>query len=504
MENINSQSWIELNAKLTSKKVKLRSVIFNNLIYIVGGEGGRNEVDVINTTTNSITLDSNLITSVDDTSLIVVANTIYAFGGETGSTNTDLNIWQHSYFLTTSPTTNAPTAITITATVTPTSNPTETTNVTTIYAISITMIFQYVVDENDKEQILEIFSYFINNTYTENNANHDCIGDDETFDIEIFSNIENTIVNMTILTCDTVSRNHILKAFANETLQKTLITKADEKGIFIDIEQIEVLIVGDIIFERDAQVLMETSSAPIVHRNTISDKSKHNTTIALIVIAIVIFVCVLIVCAFYVVKMKKEMELKGTTSNMRALQSVSSIENGVALQITNVQTTNGSVTTDGLEKLTNKSTNEIETCYTNATNDFDGTSEDITPGNLNVSSTPKDDVNFEQMELKLWLKHVKVDFEMYYDVFVTNGYESIKFIKELSDVSELKDIGIEVKEHQIELMKAIDELKNQSIIKPEKEGIENSNNGKYHISNVNDDCEVIGDDVTKGQTIGHE
>eukprot|EP01084_Bolivina_argentea_P083410 151006_1 len=122
INTINQQSWIILSDTLHSKKSSMRSVAYNDKIYVLGGitdSSQLSEVDLIDTNTNSITLDSNLIMAVDDTAAVVAGNTIYAFGG---NTPTDTDRWQYSY-LTENPTTYPSSNPTIDHIICPTAKP---------------------------------------------------------------------------------------------------------------------------------------------------------------------------------------------------------------------------------------------------------------------------------------------------------------------------------------------------------------------------------------------
>ena len=57
-----------------------------------------------------------------------------------------------------------------------------------------------------------------------------------------------------------------------------------------------------------------------------------------------------------------------------------------------------------------------------------------------------------------WLGET-VGLYRYYSCFVENGYESLDFIKEISNNEELVAVGITIKDHQIKLMRHINSLK---------------------------------------------
>ena len=65
------------------------------------------------------------------------------------------------------------------------------------------------------------------------------------------------------------------------------------------------------------------------------------------------------------------------------------------------------------------------------------------------------------IEVRQWLTLTcgKVLCEKYYDAFVTNGYQSLDFIKEIEGKSDLADIGITLKGHQVKIFSQIKKLK---------------------------------------------
>ena len=60
-------------------------------------------------------------------------------------------------------------------------------------------------------------------------------------------------------------------------------------------------------------------------------------------------------------------------------------------------------------------------------------------------------------QVKLWLD--SNGMSMYYDIFVKNGFDSIKMLKEINNRQDLCDIGVNLKAHQYTLMNAIVKLK---------------------------------------------
>merc|ERR1712228_470805 len=69
------------------------------------------------------------------------------------------------------------------------------------------------------------------------------------------------------------------------------------------------------------------------------------------------------------------------------------------------------------------------------------------------------------IELKQWLMMMKfgeVFCEKYFQAFVVNGYQSLDFIKEIEKKSDLTDIGITLKGHQLKILVEIKKLKQLS------------------------------------------
>eukprot|EP01084_Bolivina_argentea_P096193 172934_1 len=137
INNINSQNWIELSETLTTVKSDIRSVVYNEFIYMLGGyilssDSRTNVVEILDTKTNQITIDSHLITAVDDIGAIVVNNVIYGFGGFTKYNHIGGNVCsgginkiQKAVLPTTEPTNNPTTKPTMNPSKSPTKIPTK-------------------------------------------------------------------------------------------------------------------------------------------------------------------------------------------------------------------------------------------------------------------------------------------------------------------------------------------------------------------------------------------
>eukprot|EP01084_Bolivina_argentea_P079362 143977_1 len=78
-------NWTQLTDRLSNRKACHRSVVFDTNIYVIGGKGVNGSyltnVDVIDTISGTIYLDSHLISGVAWESAIVVGNIIYVFAG---------------------------------------------------------------------------------------------------------------------------------------------------------------------------------------------------------------------------------------------------------------------------------------------------------------------------------------------------------------------------------------------------------------------------------------
>eukprot|EP01083_Nonionella_stella_P180403 643218_1 len=67
-------------------------------------------------------------------------------------------------------------------------------------------------------------------------------------------------------------------------------------------------------------------------------------------------------------------------------------------------------------------------------------------------------MNKHRVELQMWLKN-EVHLAQYFDVFVNNGYDSVQTVQHISSTTELKEIGITIKDHQTHIMAGINQLR---------------------------------------------
>eukprot|EP01083_Nonionella_stella_P055028 145244_1 len=92
-------------------------------------------------------------------------------------------------------------------------------------------------------------------------------------------------------------------------------------------------------------------------------------------------------------------------------------------------------------------------------------------------------VHKDAVEIQFWLEHM-VALPQYFKTFVDSGYEAMSFIKCISNMKELSEIGIESKVHQMRLWEEIKKLKGEE---PE-----------YHVSeNKKREGSIWNDDVQK-------
>ena len=81
---------------------------------------------------------------------------------------------------------------------------------------------------------------------------------------------------------------------------------------------------------------------------------------------------------------------------------------------------------------------------------------------MNINNNNKNDkVYLSEIEnIKKWLANT-VKLPQYIDNFTLNGYDSFDIISEITDKNELNEIGIELKGHQLKILKEILKLKDK-------------------------------------------
>eukprot|EP01083_Nonionella_stella_P106062 305540_1 len=129
VSTINHQNWSALDDTLSAKKNQLHSVVFEDDIYVIGGwsTGATatpyGHIDVIDTITNTIHIDSTLMTAAYGVSPVVAVNTLYVFGGY-NPTDRELDSFEYALLSPTPAATRAPSTDTIAPTQAPSNNPT--------------------------------------------------------------------------------------------------------------------------------------------------------------------------------------------------------------------------------------------------------------------------------------------------------------------------------------------------------------------------------------------
>eukprot|EP01084_Bolivina_argentea_P273416 465738_1 len=108
-----TNTWIQLTDTLSIGRQYLRSVVYHDLIFVLGGMDKQYEiqdnVDVINTTTNTISFNSNLSKPLSAIAAIVADDTLFVLSGAPLS-----NQWQYALLLSQSTTSEPSTSETTT------------------------------------------------------------------------------------------------------------------------------------------------------------------------------------------------------------------------------------------------------------------------------------------------------------------------------------------------------------------------------------------------------
>eukprot|EP01084_Bolivina_argentea_P016569 30987_1 len=101
LQNINDANWMYINDSLSVRHIMSRAVIYDNLIYIIGGctqeKAALQNVDVLDPETDKITVFNNLAYAVGETMAITVDHKIFVFGGRHSRLATT-DTWQYYDF----------------------------------------------------------------------------------------------------------------------------------------------------------------------------------------------------------------------------------------------------------------------------------------------------------------------------------------------------------------------------------------------------------------------
>eukprot|EP01083_Nonionella_stella_P238586 835957_1 len=116
-----------------------------------------------------------------------------------------------------------------------------------------------------------------------------------------------------------------------------------------------------------------------------------------------------------------------------------------------------------------------------------------------LHATPNTETDHHQnhkdmLEVQTWL-HKEVELHQYLDVLITNGYESMQIIKDISNKAELEEIGIESKQHQMILMEEIQKWKEKHMGTIQGQTYEGSpNNGNHTKSDRRQHRNIVAQD----------
>eukprot|EP01084_Bolivina_argentea_P278035 474851_1 len=338
--------------------------------------------------------------------------------------------------LTYTPSTTPIYALSTTPTYAPSTNPTQN-DLKLVYGITIELSFNYVVDTQDTLIIKQIITNIINNTIVTENINViDCI-DAYALGFTVQHGDNDTFINVTMSICDQSSQNIILIAWQNNSLYRELLDKADKKGLIIDLKATDINIVGDIIhkFSKISTTTYILSDNTQTKINNGQNKQQNNITNILISIAAALFMFVVIICLICFYKIKK---LDSKKQRQQLQQEITAV-------------TPANITTN-IDNIM---------CIEQKKHDNDEQFSEFTPNGNDVYDHDEGKSDSNKVMIKQWLEDV-VELPQYYDTFINNGFESIQFIQEIADETELVDIDIVITNHQTTIMNAIKELRSDS------------------------------------------
>ena len=73
-----------------------------------------------------------------------------------------------------------------------------------------------------------------------------------------------------------------------------------------------------------------------------------------------------------------------------------------------------------------------------------------------ISANDVVDEEIKKSQIYKWLNDI--GFGQYYNNFAQNGFDNLDFVKQIQNVNTLKDIGIDLKGHQLKLLNEIENL----------------------------------------------
>ena len=96
--NLYQYNFTSLTEPLSKAKYLARSILYKTDIYVIGGGDifvSYDDIDVIDTTTDSVTLWGRMSDSIEGTSPILIGTRVYMFGGEPSVFLEPVNYWQY-------------------------------------------------------------------------------------------------------------------------------------------------------------------------------------------------------------------------------------------------------------------------------------------------------------------------------------------------------------------------------------------------------------------------
>eukprot|EP01084_Bolivina_argentea_P274665 468213_1 len=369
------------------------------------------------------------------------------------------------------------------------------------YGVTITISFQYDLN-NSSLNISEINSILIAITekIIENEIdNVDICTDSNNYNISVVQT-EVTTITARVLVCNQDDQNILIAQFDTNLHTEFINEFNKDKNILIDKTSIDLDV--DTIYKHNIE-----TSIIVTDINYINDNEDGNKFILTIILILVLFV-LCVICALLGYKTYK---LKGKRISKRNSDMIASQLHLTQLHLTQLQIPSCSPTMTGaytktiseifdamndgkspeiissdskmmISVINTKnmiinedidSENELEfkselvvtntvTSEDNKQNENDIENDideklDWTPG-LQFVTMSND--NMDRYEIRQWLDII--DLSQYENNFIENGYESMNFIKEITTITQLNDIGIDNIEHQNKIISNLKTLCNNT------------------------------------------
>eukprot|EP01084_Bolivina_argentea_P158627 276293_1 len=328
--------------------------------------------------------------------------------------------------------------------------------------IEIILTFQFIVNENDTNIILEILKQVTDNIINDTNISNDCVAP-INYNVQNTTSISSTTVfDVTVFLCDGQSTNTLLVAIMNDNKLQTEMIHAinTNNKLTITIDESDMILSSTIIDIQTTNILTTLFKQNV----TIFEKKSGDNDMELWLLIVLIFVSIICVCLFILclwigIKIKSDKKLHET------VQMISTVQSGSDDNILHYdeQTQMAEINTVTKAHQTTKG-NNIQT----------------------------EKGNEDKTVIMFWLQN-EVKLPEYYTEFVEHGYESLQFIKEIKDESELVDIGITKLEHRVLIINAIHTLS------------ENTNYGNEGFNIISVDAETSkGSDIVNDDGLSQE